>query len=498
MPQAKSKAKAKAKAKTATKKTLPFLNRPDIFVTPSTKTKAVPIHVVREAEYESWLKKQPEHCGPILKAQNFSGKPGTVGMTYLPGGKLGYIAVGAAKDLSLYTLPNVVDALRRTVSESLRDQDFEIVTDLTAEEKALACTGWALACYQFTLYKKGTAKLPRLIWPKGVDKNRVEAFVQAISLVRNLINLPANALGPEELADAAKEVATRKQAKIAITEDKTLLAKNFPMIYAVGDGSERRPRLIDITWGNPKDPKVTIVGKGVVFDTGGYDIKPSAGMLLMKKDMGGAAMALGLAWMVASLKLPVRLRVLIPAVENSISGKAYRPMDILQSRKGSTVEIHNTDAEGRLVMADCLTLACEENPDLLVDFSTLTGAARTALGFDIPAMFSNRDEIAEELKKLSFKSEDPLWQLPLWDGYRSEMYSNNADMNNTGTSPAGAITAALFLEHFVTPKTNWIHIDHYAWEHYGRPGRPKGGTDMGLRAILALLEKRYATKKKTK
>jgi len=235
-----------------------------------------------------------------------------------------------------------------------------------------------------------------------------------------------------------------------------------------------------------------LVGKGVCFDTGGYDLKPSSAMLLMKKDMGGAAMALGVAYMIMALNIPVRLRVLIPAVENSVSGRAYRPSDILHSRQGLTVEIGNTDAEGRLVMADCLTLASEENPDLLIDFSTLTGAARTALGFEIPAMYSNNDTLAQELQKLSMAVEDPLWQMPLWDGYKNDIVSPNADLTNSGNNPAGSITAALFLQNFVGQNIDWIHLDHYAWEASGKPGRPRGGADTGLRAILSLVETRYA------
>ncbi len=474
-----------------------YLSCPDVFVAGAAKGKrTIPVHVVRAKTYDLWLKKQGALATAMLQSQNFRGRENSLGLGYADDGSIEFLVIGAGDVFSVYTLSIVAEYLKKAAPEDVRSGAFELVTaGLKPDDVEKACIGWGLACYQFTDYKKGVSVLPSLVWPKGVDKNRVQSTVQAISLIRNLINLPANALGPEELADAAQLFAAEKDADIKVIEDQHLLTQNFPMIYAVGDGSERRPRLIDITWGNVKHPKVTIVGKGVCFDTGGYDLKPSSGMLMMKKDMGGSAMALGLAWMVISLKLPIRLRVLIPAVENSVSGRAYRPMDILQSRKGSTVEIHNTDAEGRLVMADCLTLACEEKPDLLVDFSTLTGAARTALGYDIPAMFSNRDKIAEDLKKLSFEQEDPLWPMPLWNGYRHEMASNHADMNNTGTSPAGAITAALFLEHFITPETDWIHIDHYAWEQYGRPGRPKGGADMGMRAILALLQKRYGRKK---
>lgn len=474
-----------------------ILQYPQTLITKA-KGKAVPIILVYEKEFDKWLKSQPEATQSSLLAQGFKGGANSVSLSYATG-KLDAVYVGVAERIGLYSFSYVVDTIMRSVTEKLYDTDFAIDgKDIDAQDLEKACIGWSLAAYKFDAYKKNNKKYPRLVWPKSVDKTRVESFVQSISLIRNLINTPANDLGPEELADAARKVATAKKATIKVIEDKKLLTANFPMIYAVGDSSERRPRLIDITWGKATDPKLTIVGKGVVFDTGGLDIKPSSAMLLMKKDMGGSAMALGLAWMIMSLNLPVRLRVLIPAVENAISGIAYRPGDVLQSRQGLTVEIGNTDAEGRLVMADCLTLACEEKPDLLIDFSTLTGAARTALGFDIPAMFSNNDAIAADLQKTSLANEDPLWQLPLWAPYKGDISSSIADLNNAGNNPAGSITAALFLENFITNNTDWVHIDHYAWEASGKPGRPKGGADTGMRATFAFLEKRYAKKKAKK
>jgi leucyl aminopeptidase len=358
------------------------------------------------------------------------------------------------------------------------------------------CIGWYIAAYQFTEFKKSSRNLPKLLWPKEVDKKRAQSVAEGIYLARNLINLPANILGPAELADAAGFIAQNQKAIIKVTKDDVTLRKSFPLVYAVGKGSDRKPHVIDMSWGNPKHKKVTLVGKGVVFDTGGYDLKPSSAMLLMKKDMGGAAMALGLAHIIMSLKLPIHLRVIIPAVENSVSGNAFRPMDILTARNGKTVEIHNTDAEGRLILADCLTLACESKNDVIIDFATLTGAARTALGFDIPALFSNDETLARDIQDLSMRVGDPVWHLPLWRGYRSELSSNHADLNNTGTSPAGAITAALFLNEFVSSKTPWIHIDHYAWEPYGRAGRAKGGLDQSLRTMLAFIEQNFSKGKK--
>lgn len=468
------------------------LQYPQVLVSKA-KNKAVPVYLVYEREFDKWLKSQTEPTQSSLLAQGFNGGASSISITY-KGRELEAIYVGVGERIGLYTFAFVVDQLMKSVAEKLYDSEFIISGNaLDKEDLEKACIGWSLAAYKFDAYKKNAKKFPRLVWPKNVDKARVESFIQSISLIRNLINLPANDLGPVELADAAKKIAFAKKATIKITEDKKLLTANFPMIYAVGDSSERRPRLIDMTWGKTTDPKLTIVGKGVVFDTGGLDIKPSSAMLLMKKDMGGSAMALGLAWMIMSLNLPVRLRVLIPAVENAVSGIAYRPGDVLTSRQGLTVEIGNTDAEGRLVMADCLTLACQEKPDLLMDFSTLTGAARTALGFEIPAMFSNNDDIARELQNISLSVEDPLWQLPLWAPYKNDITSTIADLNNAGNNPAGSITAALFLENFVTNNINWVHIDHYAWEAAGKPGRPRGGADTGMRAAFAFLEKRYAT-----
>jgi leucyl aminopeptidase len=475
----------------ASKKTKPqkqqfdLLALPDVILGAASKIKSTPIYFVETSDFEAWFKKQPTAAQNQLNAQGFKAKSNQVAVTYDPKGMLDEVMVGYTAKIGLYSICPAID--------KIGSGKFHIATTgLKPDALAHIVTGWLLACYKFTAFKSIPSEFPHLVLPKSVDENRAISLAKSIYLVRNLINLPPNALGPQALADAAVMVAKTFGAKSKVIEDKDLLTENFPMIYAVGDGSERRPRLIDFTWGNAKNPKLTLVGKGVCFDTGGYDLKPSAAMLLMKKDMGGAAMALGVAYMIMALELPVRLRVLIPAVENSVSGRAYRPSDILHSRQGLTVEIGNTDAEGRLVMADCLTLASEENPDLLIDFSTLTGAARTALGFEIPAMYSNDDNIAQELQKLSMSVEDPLWQMPLWEGYKNDVVSPNADLTNSGNNPAGSITAALFLQNFVGKNTPWIHLDHYAWEATGRPGRPRGGADTGLRAILSLIEKKYS------
>ena len=462
-----------------------LLSLPDVVIEGSAKTKSIPLHFIETNELIVWSKKQSATVQNQIDAQGFKARANQVALTYDNAGKIDGVVIGYAGKIGLYSVAPALDKIGNST--------FHIATDnLSEDDLNHIVTGWFLSCYRFTAFKSANSDFPTLVVPEGMDNLRAKSMVQAIYLVRNLINLPPNALGPQALADAAVMVAKTFGAKSRVIEDQDLLTENFPMIYAVGDGSERRPRLIDFTWGNAKHPKLTLVGKGVVFDTGGYDLKPSSAMLLMKKDMGGAAMALGVAYMIMALDLPVRLRVLIPAVENSVSGRAFRPSDILHTRQGLTVEVGNTDAEGRLVLGDCLTLASEENPDLLIDFSTLTGAARVALGFEIPAMFSNNDVLAQDLQKISMQVEDPLWQLPLWDGYKGDITSSVADLNNNSSNPAGSITAALFLQHFVGEGIDWIHLDHYAWEASGKPGRPRGGADTGLRAILAFVEKKYA------
>jgi leucyl aminopeptidase len=462
-----------------------ILSLPDVVNDGGAKTKSTPITFVETSHYGGWLKSQSTSAHNQYDAQGFKAKPNQVALAYGDDGKISAVVIGYSKQIGLYTVCGAVDKIGTGKFHIAND-------DLKSNEIDNIVTGWFLACYKFTAFKSSAVEFPTLLTPKSYDDLKSKSLAQAIYMVRNLINLPPNALGPQALADAAVMVAKIFGAKSRVVEDTELLTENLPMIYAVGDGSERRPRMIDFTWGSAKHPKLTLVGKGVCFDTGGYDLKPSSAMLLMKKDMGGAAMALGVAYMIMALNIPVRLRVLIPAVENSVSGRAYRPSDILHSRQGLTVEIGNTDAEGRLVMADCLTLASEENPDLLIDFSTLTGAARTALGFEIPAMYSNNDTLAQELQKLSMAVEDPLWQMPLWDGYKNDIVSPNADLTNSGNNPAGSITAALFLQNFVGQNIDWIHLDHYAWEASGKPGRPRGGADTGLRAILSIVETRYA------
>jgi leucyl aminopeptidase len=355
----------------------------------------------------------------------------------------------------------------------------------------LAALAVALGSYKFTRYKKSEPNDIKLDLPQSLDREELDSIVEGVTLARDLINTPANDLGPEELEAAARKVATLHGAKFSATVGDDLLKKNFPLIHAVGRAAARVPRLLDFTWGNEKHPRITLVGKGVCFDTGGLDIKPDAGMLNMKKDMGGAATALALAHMIMSRKLKVRLRVLIPAVENSIAGDSFRPRDIYTSRKGITVEIGNTDAEGRLVLADALALADEEKPELIADFATLTGAARVALGPELPAFFTDDDALANELMAAGTAENDPVWRLPLWRPYESMLDSKVADTNNVGGGQGGAITAALFMRRFVSAKS-WLHFDLFAWTPSAKPGRPEGGECQTARALYALLAGRYS------
>jgi leucyl aminopeptidase len=329
------------------------------------------------------------------------------------------------------------------------------------------------------------------VCPKGVAHDAVVAVANTSFHVRDHVNAPANVFGPDELEKAARHVAGAFGVKVSVTKgDK--LKKQFPLIHVVGAASEREPRLIDFSWGNAKHPKVTLVGKGVCFDTGGLDIKPSAGMLLMKKDMGGAANVLGLAQLIMRAKLKVRLRVLIPAVENSISDEAFRPGDVFKTRKGLTVEIGNTDAEGRLILCEALSLADDEKPDLLIDMATLTGAARVALGPDLPPFYTDDDALAEGLARHAVKVNDPLWRMPLWRAYDSMIDTPLADVNNSGQGGfAGSIAAALFLRRFVEKAKAYVHFDIFAWVPNAKPGRPKGGEQQGMRALFSYLSERY-------
>jgi leucyl aminopeptidase len=352
--------------------------------------------------------------------------------------------------------------------------------------------GWLVGAYRFSRYRAPpTAARATLVTPPGADIAYAEAAASATSFARDLINTPANDMGPAELAQAAADLAARFGATLKVVVGEDLKASRFPLIYAVGAGSPRQPRLIDLRWGRPGGQRVTLVGKGVCFDSGGLDIKPSSGMLLMKKDMGGAACALGLAQLLMQLDAPIQLRVLIPAVENSVDGHSYRPGDVIGSRKGITVEIGNTDAEGRLVLADALTEADAEKPDLLVDLATLTGAARVALGPELPAAYSTDASLLAALRETGDEEADPVWPMPLWSGYDDEFSSKVADIGNVSASPfAGSPIAALFLKRFVTATPRWLHLDLFAWNPKERPGRPVGAEAQCVRSLYRLIRAR--------
>lgn len=357
----------------------------------------------------------------------------------------------------------------------------------------LAVIGMLLGGYRYSRYKTVPDRKIKFAIPAGANAAEAERIAHGSCLARDLINTPASDMGPDALEAEARKLARRHKASVSVTKGDALLTKNFPMIHAVGRASTEAPRLIDLRWGPKSAPKVTLVGKGVCFDTGGLDIKPAAGMLMMKKDMGGAANVLGLAAMIMGSGARIRLRVLIPAVENSIAGNAFRPGDVLHSRKGLTVEIGNTDAEGRLVLADAMALADEEKPQLLIDMATLTGAARIALGPDVPPFYTDDDTLADELQTASQTLADPMWRLPLWRPYGKGLNSKIADINNvTSGGFAGSITAALFLSRFVEKSSAWVHFDIYGWNPVAKPHAPVGGEAQCIRAIYDVIKDRYS------
>ncbi|MDB5492278.1 MAG: leucyl aminopeptidase [Micavibrio sp.] len=468
-----------------------FLTAPAAFTATAGKN-AVTLQVLTRTGFEAWVKKAPAQVKQRIEQSPFGAKPGQIMSLYNDKGALTTILIGINDPVQLFDLSPACDYVIRSLTDkTIKSTTFKL-EGLKGKDAEKACIGWGLAAYRFEDYKteKSATLVPKLAWPEKVDKKSVEAHLESACLIRNLINIPANDLGPDELEKAARTFATAEGLTIKVTKDKDLIKNNFPMIYEVGKGSPRRPRLIDMQWGNAKHKKLTLVGKGVCFDTGGLNLKPGGAMYTMKKDMGGAAHVLGLAMLIIRHKLPVRLRVLIPAVENSVSGESYRPADVINSRKGLTVEVGDTDAEGRLVLADALTLASEEKPDFLIDFATLTGAARVATGMDMAAVFSNDVKIAFSLKDYGDAAQDYMWPLPLHQAYRKDIASNIADLCSTG-GKAGATTAALFLETFVDAKTDWVHVDLSAWEEGSRPGRSKGGTEMGSRAVFAYLQDRF-------
>ena len=449
---------------------------------------AVPITALTKDRLSTWLETAPERERNWARSTGFAAETGKLALVPGENGRLGRVlaGLGAGPDAAatMWALAGLADALP--------EGSYRLDPMPEGAEPTRLALGWALATYAFTRYHAKPASGAALVWPDGADRGRVERLARAAFLARDLANTPAGDLGPEELAQAAVRVAEEGGACHRIVVGDDLLAENYPTIHAVGRASTRPPRLVDIVWGEPAAPKVTLVGKGVCFDTGGLDLKPAAGMRLMKKDMAGAAIVLGLAQAIMDAKLPVRLRVLLPCVENSVSGNAMRPMDIIRTRMGLTVEIGNTDAEGRLILCDALAEASTETPALLVDMATLTGAARVALGPELAALFCNDDELAAALLDAAGSEEDPMWRMPLWHPYRRMIDSKIADLNNVSEGPhAGAITAALYLQEFVEPSIPWAHLDVMAWNPQSRPGRPEGAEATALRALYAHIADRF-------
>jgi leucyl aminopeptidase len=460
------------------------------FAEPDAETR--PVRVVSQKGYAGWLAGAPAATRAWLQATGFTVKPGASALLPDGSGALASAVLVASDPAEPWDAAALAGALPGAGGATWCLDDPDAL--LPPEQAAI---GWALAAYRFERYRKpedgeGGRQPPLLVVEDADVARRAMRLAEAVHLARDLINTPASDLGPAELADAIAAEGRRYGAEVAVTTGDGLLAANYPAVHAVGQASPRAPRLVDLRWGEPGQPRLTLVGKGVCFDTGGLDIKPSAGMLLMKKDMGGAAVMLALARLVMDAGLPVRLRLLVPAVENSVAGDAFRPGDVLRTRAGISVEIGNTDAEGRLVLADALAEADQEHPALLVDAATLTGAARVALGPELPALFTPDDALAEELLRHGRAVHDPVWRLPLHTPYRSYLKSAVADINNAGSKPmAGSITAALFLKEFVKATTAWAHLDMFAWNDEARPGRPRGGEATALRALWALVEARF-------
>jgi len=465
-----------------------------VLAPPGAAAAATPVHMVRDLAAALELPRMGAAQRAWLEATCFTGTPRRVALLPSDVGRLAaaVLTTGAGNPGD----PSGPAAVLAGLLPSLLPAGTYRLAPGTANAE-LAAIAWGLGAYRFRRYRSADPDaLPALALPEEIDSARVRSIVEAIWLGRDLINTPANDLGPAELENAARAVARRHGARITTIVGDDLISEGFPLIHAVGRASTRAPRLIDITWGAETSPRVTLCGKGICFDTGGLDIKPASGMLLMKKDMGGAAAALAIAHMVMAAGLDVRLRVLIPAADNAIAGNAFRPGDVLTARSGTTVEIGNTDAEGRLVLADALALADEEAPGVLVSLATLTGAARVALGPDLPPLFSTDDALAGELIAIGEAIGDPVWRMPFWAGYQRMLDSEIADISNTGEgSFAGAVTAALFLKRFVRKTTSYTHLDIYGWRPSAKPLGPKGGEPHVARALFEMLERRHGARR---
>ena len=446
---------------------------------------AIPVDCVSHGGYEAWLEAQPETTRNWLGDTDFRPESGSIGLVPGEAGRLRLVVLGTGEQIpGLWTYAGL--------PARLPEGAYRLERPGTPDIASKSALGWALGGYAFTRYRNQGKSFADLVWPEGADRAAVSRAASATGFVRDLVNTPAGDLGPAELAEAARSLAKECGATFTAIVGEALLKKNYPAIHAVGRAAAQDPRLIDLQWGEADAPKLTLVGKGVCFDSGGLDLKSPSAMKTMKKDMGGAAHVLGLASMVMQAGLDVRLRVLIPAVENAVSSNAYRPLDVVPTRKGITIEIGHTDAEGRVVLADALAEASSETPDLLIDFATLTGAARVALGPELPAMFTHDDKLADEFIAGAAAAEDPLWRLPLWRPYRKLIDGKTADLTNSADTPyAGAITAALFLSEFVDRQVPYVHFDVMAWNPSARPGRPEGGEAMAMRAAYAAIAARY-------
>ncbi|WP_411817036.1 leucyl aminopeptidase family protein [Hyphococcus sp. DH-69] len=437
---------------------------------------ALPIYLVNENAIEEC--DAPDGLKSLAEANGFNGEAGGV----FNDGKAILLGMGDGSD----------PFLTAAASERLPKGDYSLAGNVEPDKAALLALGWLMGTYRFDRYKQQKPTVARLIAPKGTDVASVHRAATAVSAVRDLVNTPANDMGPSAIEHVARNLAAGAGAQIDVITGDDLLAKNFPMVHAVGRAASEAPRLIDLRWGEPDAPRLTLVGKGVAFDSGGLNIKGGAGMSLMKKDMGGSAHVLALAGMIMAAKLNVRLRVLVPAVENAISGNAFRPSDILQSRKGLSVEIGNTDAEGRLILADALAYGAEEKPDLMISMATLTGAARVALGPELAPFYCDDESLVGALQQAAARCADPVWRMPLWRNYDAMLASSIADVNHiSGGSFAGSITAALFLRKFTEDAARWMHFDIYAWRPKAAPGRPVGGEAQAIRALFDVLSARY-------
>ena len=452
----------------------------------SAGSSAIPVHCVSQTGWPALRETLDPTARAFAQAQGFEGRASQhVPLPDAQGG-LGAVLLGVEPANARRRDPFAPGRLAATLPAG----DYALTGEI--DDAGLAALGWLLSAYRFDRYRKPKPVQARLVLPEGVDGVELTALAEASWLARDLVNTPANDLGPSEIEAAIRQLGETYGASVSSIVGEDLLARGFPMIHAVGRASPRAPRLIDLVWGDESDPKVTLVGKGVAFDTGGLNLKPDASMLLMKKDMGGAAAAMAAARLIMGAGLKLRLRLLVAAVENAVSGTSFRPGDVLPSRKGLSVEIGNTDAEGRLVLADALALADEEAPELLIDYATLTGAARVALGPDLPPFYTHDDGLAAEIARIGMAVNDPVWRLPLWPAYDRLLESRIADVNHiSGGSHAGSVTAALFLNRFVEQAASYAHFDIFAWTPSARPGRPEGGECQAARLTYALAKHLY-------